>query len=332
MRRITDEEIVFYDHVAERISGVLGSRSCSLTQSSLAKRIGWNRASLCNFINRIDKGIAAHLIPRIAGVLGVPMDYLITGSQLKPQQRNLWDPRFDEAEIFVEKCDEFRRRKLRSLSLTSVLPLQALPDNASVANFVNSMVNGASEIVAERWHEAIEREREKILSDGCENIDYLIPIRDLLRLPRRLAPYRGFSSEEIVDLLQNLKREWVRKRGMRIIAVDDAMLDPDVRLELSGNIVLSVLGREMQIRFHKDLRIDWDDAPGAVNISRESLIKVKRAAGFGVHDRPSAHQVEQLIDTLLAQVDSHDQSALPSSSNYFQGGAGGFEEQQFAMA
>jgi hypothetical protein len=131
-------------------------------------------------------------------------------------------------------------------------------------------------------------------------------MRDLLRLPRRLAPYQGFSSEEIVELLLNLKKEWVRKRGMRIIAVDDSMLDPDVRLELSGNIVLSVLGREMQIRFHKDLRIDWDDAPGAVNVSRESLIKLKRAAGFGVRDRPSAEQVEELIDSLLEQLDSQD--------------------------
>jgi len=306
MRRITDEDAAFYDRVAERISNLLGSPACSLTQSSLAKRIGWNRPSLCNFINRIDKGIAAHFIPRIAGVLGVPMDYLIDGAQLEARPRNIWDPRFDEAETIVEKCDEFRRRKLHSLSLTSILPFQALPDGALVANLVNSMVNGASEIVAERWHEAIEREREQMLGDGCENIDYLIPMRDLLRLPRRLAPYQGFSSEEIVELLLDLKKEWVRKRGMRIIAVDDSMLDPDVRLELSGNIVLSVLGREMQIRFHKDLRIDWDDAPGAVNVSRESLIKLKRAAGFGVRDRPSAEQVEELIDSLLEQVDSQD--------------------------
>jgi transcriptional regulator with XRE-family HTH domain len=306
MRRITDEDAAFYDRVAERISNLLGSPACSLTQSSLAKRIGWSRPSLCNFINRIDKGIAAHFIPRIAGVLGVPMDYLIDGAQLEARPRNIWDPRFDEAETIVEKCDEFRRRKLHSLSLTSILPFQAFPDGALVANLVNSMVNGASEIVAERWHEAIEREREQMLSDGCENIDYLIPMRDLLRLPRQLAPYQGFSSEEIVELLLNLKKEWVRKRGMRIIAVDDSMLDPDVRLELSGNIMLSVLGREMQVRFHKDLRIDWDDAPGAVNVSRESLIKLKRAAGFGVRDRPSAEQVEELIDTLLEQLDSQD--------------------------
>ncbi len=306
MRRITDEDAAFYDRVAERISNLLGSPACSLTQSSLAKRIGWNRPSLCNFINRIDKGIAAHFIPRIAGVLGVPMDYLIDGAQLEARPRNIWDPRFDEAETIVEKCDEFRQRKLHSLSLTSILPFQAFPDSALVANLVNSMVNGASEIVAERWHEAIEREREQMLSDGCENIDYLIPMRDLLRLPRQLTPYQGFSSEEIVELLLNLKKEWVRKRGMRIIAVDDSMLDPDVRLELSGNIVLSVLGREMQVRFHKDLRIDWDDAPGAVNVSRESLIKLKRAAGFGVRDRPSAEQVEELIDSLLEQVDSQD--------------------------
>jgi transcriptional regulator with XRE-family HTH domain len=332
MRRITDEEIAFYDRVAERISNLLGNPSCSLTQSSLAKRVGWNRPSLCNFINRIDKGVAAHFIPRIARVLGVPMDYLIDGAQLKPPARNLWDPRFDDARTIVEKCDEFRRRKLHSLSLTSVLPLQALPDSASVANFVNSMVNGASEIVAERWHEAIEREREQLLSDGCENIDYLIPIHHLLRLPRRLAPYQGFSSEEIIELLQYLKKEWVRKRGMRIIAVDDSMLDPDVRLELSGNIILSVLGREMQIRFHKDLRIDWDDAPGAVNISRESLIKLKRAAGFGVRDRPSAEQVETLIDTLLAQVDLHERSASPSLRNQVESGLNGFEERHFAIA
>ena len=329
MRRITDEEIAFYDHVAERISNLLGNPSCSLTQSSLAKRIGWNRPSLCNFINRIDKGIAAHFIPRIARVLGVPMDYLITGIQVKPRPRNIWDPRFDEAETIVEKCDEFRRRKLHSISLTSVLPLHALPGSALVANFVNSMVNGASEIVAERWHEAIEREREQMLADGCENIDYLIPIHDLLRLPKRLAPYQGFSSKEIVELLQNLKKEWVRKRGMRIIAVDYSMLDPDVRLELCGNLVLSVLGREVQIRFHKDLRIDWDDAPGAVNISRESLIKLKRAAGFGVRDRPSAEQVEELIDTLLRQLDSPDQFAAPPSQRLV---PGEFDQSQFAVA
>ena len=329
MRRITDEEIAFYDHVAERISNLLGNPSCSLTQSSLAKRIGWNRPSLCNFINRIDKGIAAHFIPRIARVLGVPTDFLIAGVQAKPRPRNVWDPRFDEAKTIVEKCDEFRRRKLHSLSLTSVLPLHALPDSALVANFVNSMVNGASEIVAERWHEAIEREREQMLADGCENIDYLIPMHDLLRLPKRLAPYQGFSNEEIVELLQNLKKEWIRKRGMRIIAVDYSMLDPDVRLELSGNMVLSVLGREVQIRFHKDLRIDWDDAPGAVNISRESLIKLKRAAGFGVRDRPSAEQVEELIDTLLRQLDSPDQFAAPPSQRLV---PGEFDQSQFAVA
>src|ERR1700723_2097075 len=124
MRRITNEDIAFYDRVAERISNLLGSPSCSLTQSSLAKRIGWNRPSLCNFINRIDKGIAAHFIPRLARILGVPMEYLISGSELKSQQKNVWDPRFDETEIILEKCEELRQRKLHSFSLTSVLPLQ----------------------------------------------------------------------------------------------------------------------------------------------------------------------------------------------------------------
>jgi hypothetical protein len=313
MRRITDEEIPFYDRMAERISSVLGNPTCPLTQSSLARRIGWNRASLCNFINRIDKGIAAHFIPRIALVLGVSMEHLITGEVLKPRQRDVWDPRVDETEVILEKCHELQLRKLHTLSLTSVLPLQALPHHAMVANFVTSMMNGASAAAAERWHEVIERERDVMLNDGCENIDYLIPMRDLLRLPRRLEPYQAFSSDEIVYILKNLKKEWIRKRGMRIIALDDSMLDPDTRLELSGNVNLSVLGREIQIRFHKDLRIDWDDAPNAVNASRECLVKLKRAAGFGVRERPSAEQVEQLADTLLEQVESYSRLGSLSS-------------------
>ena len=79
MRRVTEEELIFYDRVADRINGLLGSRTCTLTQSSLAKRIGWNRASLCNFVNRIDKSIAAHFIPRIAHALKVSAEHLISG-------------------------------------------------------------------------------------------------------------------------------------------------------------------------------------------------------------------------------------------------------------
>jgi hypothetical protein len=241
------------------------------------------------------------------------MEHLITGEVLKPRQRDVWDPRVDETEVILEKCHELQLRKLHTLSLTSVLPLQALPHHAMVANFVTSMMNGASAAAAERWHEVIERERDVMLNDGCENIDYLIPMRDLLRLPRRLEPYQAFSSDEIVYILKNLKKEWIRKRGMRIIALDDSMLDPDTRLELSGNVNLSVLGREIQIRFHKDLRIDWDDAPNAVNASRECLVKLKRAAGFGVRERPSAEQVEQLADTLLEQVESYSRLGSLSS-------------------
>jgi hypothetical protein len=332
MRRITNDDIEFYNGVAERISNVLGSPSCSLTQSSLARRIGWNRPSLCNFINRIDKGIAAHFIPRIACVLGVPIDYLISGAQLKPHPRNTWDPRFDAAAIMLEKLDELRRRKLHSLSLTSILPPEILPQNAMVANFVDSLVNGASAVVAERWHEAIQQRREIMLTDGCENIDYLVPISHLLRLPQRLAPYQGFSGDEVVQILQNLKEEWVRERGMRIIALDESMLDPDMRLELSGNFFLSVLGREMQIRFHKDLRIDWDDTPSAVDVSRDCLIKLKRATGFGVHERPAAQQVEQLIDMLLGHVRADDRSPPLSPRKTAQTGVDRTEEIQFAVA
>jgi len=238
VRRVTDEEIVFYDHLADRINGLLGSRECSLTQSSLAQRIGWNRSSLCNFINRIDKGIAAHFIPRIAQALSVTLEHGICGSELTPRPRTIWDPRFDETEIMLEQFDQLRRRNLYSLSLTSLLPPQTLPQNAMGANFVNSLVNGANDLVAERWHEAIQRRREIMLSDSGENEDYLIPMDDLLRLPQRLAPYQSFSSHEVIRILQNLKREWVRERGMRIIALDESLVDADVRLELSGNFLL----------------------------------------------------------------------------------------------
>jgi hypothetical protein len=128
-----------------------------------------------------------------------------------------------------------------------------------------------------------------------------------------LEPYQAFSNDEVVYILNNLKKEWIRKRGMRIIPVGDSILDPDTRLELSGNVMLSVLGREIQIRFHKDLRIDWDDAPNAVNASRECLIKLKRAAGFGVRERPSAEEVEQLVDTLLEQAESYSRVGSLSS-------------------
>jgi hypothetical protein len=119
---------------------------------------------------------------------------------------------------------------------------------------------------------------------------------------------------------------------MRIIALDDSMLDPDVQLELSGNFLVSVLGREIQIRFHKDLRIDWDDAPGAVNNSRECLLKLKRAAGFGVRERPSARQVEELIDMLLNQLDSRDQLARPSLRKQVQSGSSEFDHRQLVLA
>ena len=313
MRRIKDDEIPFYDRMAERIGNVLGSASCTMTQSSLAKRIGWNRPSLCNFINRIDKGIAAHFIPRIAHVLGVSMDYLISGGSLELQPRNAWDPRFDETQIILDKQDELRQRNLPALLLTSIFPLQTLPQNALVANFVNSIVGGANAVIAERWHELIQRERERLLHAGCANIEYLIPMEDLLRLPRRLPPYQAFSSDEVFHILQNLKKEWIRQRGLRIIAVRDSMLDPDTRLVLSGHLILSVIGREIQFRIHKDLRVEWDDAPTAVNASRECLIRLKRAAGFSVGEHPSAEQVEQLVDVLLKQVDPISQSAAPAS-------------------
>jgi hypothetical protein len=303
VRRVTDQEITFYDGVASRISVMLGSHACSFTQSSLAARIGWNRASLCNFINRIDKGIAAHFIPRIAEALNVSVEHLVGEAALVKGPQTLWDPRCDQLEIILNKVSEIRDRNCHCLSLMGTLPLKTLPNHAIAANFANSLAEGASPAIAERWHGLIERLREGTGSAGAANTDYIIPLRDLRRVPQRKPPYQDFTSDEIILILENLKREWVRQRDLRIIAVEDGMIFPDAQLELSCNISLTVIGRETQIRWNKDLRIYWDDDPQRVQLSRDCLLRLKRSAGFGVRERPSGQQVERLIDNLIAEVE-----------------------------
>jgi hypothetical protein len=77
MRRVNADEIEFYDELAARINRSLGDPCCALTQRSLAERIGWHRASLCNFLNRRDKTIAAHFLPKIAHTFRMSMEQLI---------------------------------------------------------------------------------------------------------------------------------------------------------------------------------------------------------------------------------------------------------------
>lgn len=302
MRRVTGDELVFYDRVAQRIANLLGSQQCALTQSRLAARIGWNRASLCNFVNRIDKSIAAHFIPRIASVLHVSVEHLMLGEATPVSERCAWDPRLDDAEIILEKLTELRRRNAHCLCLTGILPTEALSNQAMVANFVDSMVGGSSPTVAERWHELIEWQQNCMTGEGAQDVDYVISMSDLLKFPRRKPPYQTFTYDEIVHLLENLKREWVRNRGLRIVAIDDDLVTPEMELELASTISLSVLGCETRFRCRKDLRIDWDDNPDGVRFSRECLIRLKRSAGYGVRERPSAQQVERLIDELLISV------------------------------
>jgi hypothetical protein len=305
LRRVTKEELVFYDRLAERISNLLGSHACALTQSSLAKRIGWNRASLCNFVNRIDKSVAAHFIPRIAGALKVSVEHLMSGQSAPVAERNRWDPRSDDVDLILDKMSELRGRNAHCISLMGIMPLETLPNHAMVANFVDSMLDGASPTAAERWHELIESLREFMKDEGTHNVDYVIPLKDLMKLPRRQPPYQGFSDEEVVHMLDNVKKEWVRQHGMRIIAVEDPALTPDVKLELASNISLTVVGRETQIRCRRDMRTDWDDDPEAVRFSRDCLIRLKRSAGFGVRERPTVQQVEQLIDQLLRSIQAN---------------------------
>lgn len=302
MRRVSEDELVFYDGIAQRIDGLLGSRVCPLTQTSLAQRIGWNRTSLCSFINRAQKSIPAHFIPMIASTLRVSVEHLMSGQTAPGVQRSSWDPRCDGVDLILDKLSELRNRNVHRMCLIGILPTETLPNRATVANFVDSMVAGASTTAAESCHELIEKLRDCLKEEGVQDVDYIISMSDLLRLPRRLRPYQSFSDDEVVLMLDNLKNEWVRHRGLRIIAVDDSALSPDVNLELAGNISLSVIGSETQVRCHRDLRIDWDDEPQAVRFCRDCLIRLKRSAGFKLHERPSAQQVEQLTDKLLSSV------------------------------
>jgi hypothetical protein len=160
MRRVTDEELAFYDRVAERISMLLGQPHCPLTQSSLAERIGWKRASLCNFINRIDKSIAAHFVPRIARTLQIPLEQLMIGKPSTEVERTSWDPRWDEPQVLLDKIAGWKRRKLPWISLRRILPAWVMPTRAMLVNYVDSILDSASPVAAERWHEFAESRQE----------------------------------------------------------------------------------------------------------------------------------------------------------------------------
>src|SRR3954469_25742819 len=115
MRRVTQHELDFYNGLANRINRSLGAPACTLTKSSLACRIGWHRASLCNFLNRIDKTIAAHFIPRIAQAFRLSIEELMGGAKTVAGDRTSWDPRVDDPEILVDKLREWRDRNLPNI-------------------------------------------------------------------------------------------------------------------------------------------------------------------------------------------------------------------------
>src|SRR5215468_1480518 len=139
MKRVTADELDFYDGVAQRLNRLLGDPTCALTQSCLASRIGWHRASLCNFLNRIDKTIPAHFIPRIAKTLRVSIEELMGGAVIAAAPRTSWDPRADDAEILIERLREWRERGLPTVQLHGHLPPVLLPRRGMVANYVHSI-------------------------------------------------------------------------------------------------------------------------------------------------------------------------------------------------
>src|SRR2546430_17084650 len=119
MKRVTQDELEFYDGVAQRLKRLHGVPGYTLTQSGLASRIGWHRASLCNFLNRIDKTIPAHFIPRVAKTLRVSIEELMGGALTPAPPRTSWDPRADDAETLIEKLPEWRGRTVPTVDCHS---------------------------------------------------------------------------------------------------------------------------------------------------------------------------------------------------------------------
>ena len=306
MRRVTPEELGFCDGLAHRINRSLSDPACALTQSSLASRIGWHRASLCNFLNRIDKTIAAHFIPSIAQVFRVSIEELMGGTAAATvaARRISWDPRTDDAEILVEMLREWRERNLPNIRLHGHVPPLLLPRRGMVARYVSSVFDGGFAKPAERWHDVIDAQARLVADQGEGDVINLIFYSDLLRLPGREYPFQGFSQDEVVYALESLKKNWVRQRGYILIALDDAALTPDARLELSSNTCVGVVGRETRVEYGNDFRVRWTEDAQAVSATNDLLLRLKKSAGFGARERPTTQQVEQVIDGLLRRVDA----------------------------
>jgi len=89
LSRFSKEDLAFYDGIAERVRGLLQDARGKTTIAALARRIGWNRSSLSNFLNRTCRSIPTHFLPEIADALNVSVGYLTAGNGLK--QRNKRD-------------------------------------------------------------------------------------------------------------------------------------------------------------------------------------------------------------------------------------------------
>ena len=304
MRRVTQDELAFYDGLATRINNLLGDPACALTQSSLAQRIGWHRASLCNFLNRVDKTIAAHFIPKIARSFRLSADELIgVSAATGAAARCSWDPRADDAEDLIEKLCEWRERNLPEVRLHGHLPPVLLPRRGMVANYVCSVFDGGCPDAAERWHDVIDAEAQVVADRGEGDVVHIMARGDLLRFSDREYPFQRFSTDEVVYALEMLKKNWVRHRGLALVVVEDPALSAEARLELACSNSIVAVGREVRVEYGNDFRVRWTENAEAVSATNECLFRLKKAAGFGARERPTIRQVEEVIDDLLRRVE-----------------------------
>ena len=70
-------------------------------------------------------------------------------------------------------------------------------------------------MTAEQLHQLAELVQHRRQRYGLANIDYVMSMNDLRKVPLRQPPYEAFSNDEVIHLLENLKKEWVRHYDMR---------------------------------------------------------------------------------------------------------------------
>jgi hypothetical protein len=192
---------------------------------------------------------------------------------------------------------------MANVRLHGHLPPMLLPRRGMVANYVCSVVDGGFPDAAERWHDVIHAEAQLITERGEGDVVHSIARSDLHRFADREYPFQRFSADEIIYALEMLKKNWVRHRGLALVAVEGPAMSPQARIKLASRNSIVAVGHEVRVEYGNDFRVRWTENAEAVSSTNDCLVRLKKAAGFGARERPTIREVEKVIDELLRRVD-----------------------------